>query len=1741
MKRKTKIMISALSVMFVAAIAVAIASFSFAGDGDDALQEDTQYVADAGQIMGTDTIIDYIIRNSNSVDDEVDKIYHIAEITSSTPSTLKDYVENNGFKNYVIDGNRTIADVMADGCVEFKSFKGNVTDADSLAYISKADLIYVSNDAAGQYSKTNDLSEEVYDILHEYSVGGFKPLIIDSPTATTIDSSTSKTTTELAQKVFGPNEKYYYTFKWPSTMSATDYLSHAAGSLYLGINGEVQRDNAWEEVYETDPVADPSAQPVKLAKILTITNGTNDKTTALLQGCPVVPAGTTLYDIVGAEIDRTDASVSYYELDAASIMYTKGYNNRVGIRPKYIRNDSVSLADAETVDFDEYDMIILEDSCFAKTISGNLYKKFASAMYGKIHIVYGADMGTATATTPDVPDDLKETNYSELFYMVATLDYTARYENIMVTNRADFSMITTSASAKTAKVIADLINASKYRGIGGRGSTGSMFTVLEIQPCYPIDEQVAQYVGTIKARNSAYTGIYDSGNYYTVPADVVDGKAKEQLEENTEYYAWELSKAKIADALNLSVDQINLVQMSSEEFECDKTEVLGTYDLIYIGGNTSALKKWDEYRSLVGLAGWGNTLRANSGSLQLGKIAELPIYTMYSHNGDMVNLDLASMSSSPGPANGNHGGVATAKVKLNGSYVDTFALLNGNDISYSRYLALKDYIDKGMPIVISKQLTTAYNIASTSTNPYLQNSIDPDSNMYKLLTACSTRTAAGKENVLWDFDQSNVADILSDGTLGDSVSGYVSVFAKSTDAVHAPAESEKLNQLYGRSSKRPKLTLTSMPATYNRFDETSKLTDGTLKFKYTVTGSTDYSVKLYIDDNGNSSFDRTEEYMGSGNKTDLTYVCASSFYGPLYWMIEVKDNRSGLTVSQTGIAYVKNKTTDRQPVSVLQIMPGGKNPYNSKLAVGEGAEGYNSLYFCTVCQQCYQRLEYNPISNAGSRNGYGALYGGNYFDTADGMTQRNIYLGKHEHTFGIVSYDSGLEVPKKDAQGNTIYGMDDWDNNLADQVSDLYDFDIDVMLRDEFEQISNDVENAYVYKLDDDGNITTTKVTDAEKTALVNAFTIDTTDDEYEIYQALTTLDDKYEFIKKREYSQIAGKYWQLYQYMSTQKAVGSSTSMKDETGSDITKTTVDAREELDAMIDKLILGIQTGPVNGGTTFSDPADELVSELKRLKKLGHYSDYYSINNNAAVYNDVSKAYLPGAVSIDPYFATYFKIKDKELEYKELYKKYSRYAAGGDWLQACYSTVILGPAEDFGGDDISDPYAVADLASYIEDEGQVLLFHDTLTKFFGEGATTLTKELRPYFGMDRNNMGEPVTSKAGEYYVNYTTAGDPNVYFMTNLSAKARTDTTRYASWSSDMGQIFQVAPTKYLTSTAYSDAVNVSAYSNKLAMPYRYAELDWDIAGFWYNAASFSAKENTKYGTDKASQNNKGIVTLFPFTLSSELNISGTHSQAYALDIEDDDMTVWYSLAGGNNTKEGSSMYAASPRDGMDNYFIYTYKNVNYCGAGHSKVTGVGKDNNDERYLYINIICNSVRNSVKQPTIYVYDYGKETNNIIKRDVNDDYYTKVDEMTEYPEFSFKVSVDKDVTLKNVRIYYDLDYSDTNHDNAYTANNKHVLIADWNSTVVKEGVIKDVFRYDATLYKLTDASGNQIAEKYVDAEGNEITVAATKLKLQPEYFAPYNNEYTYIVIEATDSEGNKVYQRIKIMLKEYLFDLT
>lgn len=1757
MKRKTKILISALSVMFVAAIAVAIASFSFAGDKDkDALQEGTEMVADASAGVDSKTIIDYIIENSNSVDEDVDKIYHIAEITSSgTPSSLSTFVSSNGFKNYVIDGNRTIEQAMADGCVEYKSFNGSLNaekDSDAynkaLIYISKADLIYVSNDGNNAFSKSNDLTEDLYDVLHEYAVGSFKPLIIDNPNASKIDDpSKSMSMNDLAKSVFGPNEKYYYTFKWADGVTASQYLQHANGSLYLGINGKTQKENGrWDTVYETNagiitPEAtgtDPTApaQPMSLAKILTIsTDGSSTRTNDLLAGND---AAGTLYDDAGTPI-TVSTNQRYFKLKADSIFSLNGYNNRVGIKPTYIRNDIVTLADSATVDFDQYDMIVIEDSCIGQSITSDLYKKFASAMYGKLHIVYSTKMGTGSATTGSTSDtEKRDSNFMKLMMMVATTEYIAKTDNILVTTRSEFSVITTSTSAETAKIIADLINASKYRGIGGNSSSSSMFTVLELQPCYPIDLELAQ-------SKEGNTQFY-SGSYYTDPSSMIDGKTKEQLPENTEYYAWELSKAKLADALGIPYNKINLVQMSAEEFAGDKTEILGTYDMIYLGGNMTALKDSARYFKMLQNQNIGQEWSGHQNLNQ--ELLKLPIYTMYSHNTDLVPVCASDNQNFQGSK-------LTAQVSKNGNLVNTFTPLNGNDITYNRYLSMKEYIDKGMPVVISSKLTAAYELARD--DGYMQNSLDPDSNMFKVLAACEAKKLAQKKknaavSVAFNFLQDKVVDVFDDGSLGDSMTGYVSIFASEegsiseSDTATSPAtitgSKEVLLRTYNNAKKRPKLIIKSMPTAYNRFDESTLLDSKTLSFKYDVVGSQNYTATLYVDDNGNSKFDRDpsgKEYLVSSNSGSLSYDCPESFFGSVYWMLEVVDNDTGIAVNQTGFSYIKNSENTKQQVNILQIMPDG----------GGGSTGNDSLYFCTVCQRSTQILNYNPAyGEDASRHRHVVEYEGGYKDTASshGVLSNGVYIGKHQHIFGVNAYDSNLKL-------ENYQGVDDFYKNLADEVDNLYDFDIDIIRSSEFESWSQQVHDAYSYVIDTNGNITDTVITiDRMRQEVTAGPSLDSPNiEDYNLLlnelltkanvvnvADLTDADIKLLYIQKKkcDFSFIANDYQLLYQ-----QAVGNADT---------------ARENLEEAFDEMIANFNgsNGPFAGNTT--------KKELQDIRHSGYYFDLYALGSRVALRQNVSSAYLTGGKDINKLISDYYHALDGVVDNNKLFKQFTRLAAGSEWMGACYSTVLLGPSEGFNGKDITNQGALDDLEKYISDGHQVVLFHDTLSAYSDKGASTLTARLRGYFGMDRYNSKSTIDAAAAEAgavtnnsnpkiddsesnYVQYTSQ-DENKYFMTNLSWKPRNDVNRYGTWTNDVG----IWTDRYLTNVAYTDSFNLGNDGDKAkyAMPYKYAKLKYSDQTVQIQDAKFDI--NTfygKYGTNKASRNNMGLVTTFPFTIASELNIGPTHGQVYAVDLEDDDMTVWYSLAGGDSGPSVSSIFAASPRDAMDNYFLYSYKNVFYCGAGHGDILGIHKNNNDERYLFINIMCNSVRLSIAQPKINIFDYDpteeKTENKIIKQEDNAGYVMKVKGDNVYPEFNFKVTTDKDTTLTNVKIFYDLDYEKNgNKSNAFVPNsNTHILIADWGSEQITRGQNKHVFRYDASLEKLAGPDGHQIMETYVKDNGETIQVAATKLKLLPSYFAPYNDDYTYIVIEATDSKGQKVHQRLKIKKIPYLFDLT
>jgi hypothetical protein len=276
-------------------------------------------------------------------------------------------------------------------------------------------------------------------------------------------------------------------------------------------------------------------------------------------------------------------------------------------------------------------------------------------------------------------------------------------------------------------------------------------------------------------------------------------------------------------------------------------------------------------------------------------------------------------------------------------------------------------------------------------------------------------------------------------------------------------------------------------------------------------------------------------------------------------------------------------------------------------------------------------------------------------------------------------------------------------------------------------------------------------------------------------------------------------------------------------------------------------------------------------------------------------------------------------------------------------------------------------------------------------------------------------------------------------------------------------------------------------------------------------------------TNIATQTNKGVVTLYPFLISSRLKISGTHPNSFSTDVENDDLVVYYALDGGTPGTQ-SSAAAADPKDGIDNYWLYSFGNLTYCGAGHQNVTGLHRDNNDERRLFINVILNSAKKSVFGPTVEIFDPYPLTdtvtgesmyvNNEITMTEDGIYEMTIPNTSTIPEFTFRTTIpDTKDEVAEVHIYYDLS-SGTSGDNYGFVDGTDVMI--YQATAEQDPSIKK------DSYKL-------------------ISRAIENLALQDTYFAPYGNKYTYIVVAVRTTKGIYTLQRIMIKLAPKLWDLT
>ena len=166
-------------------------------------------------------------------------------------------------------------------------------------------------------------------------------------------------------------------------------------------------------------------------------------------------------------------------------------------------------------------------------------------------------------------------------------------------------------------------------------------------------------------------------------------------------------------------------------------------------------------------------------------------------------------------------------------------------------------------------------------------------------------------------------------------------------------------------------------------------------------------------------------------------------------------------------------------------------------------------------------------------------------------------------------------------------------------------------------------------------------------------------------------------------------------------------------------------------------------------------------------------------------------------------------------------------------------------------------------------------------------------------------------------------------------------------------------------------------------------------------------------TNRVKQVNTGQITSYPFDLNGhtngELDISVTHGQYYQLNMNSDNIVVWYTLSGDN----------FQDRDGMNEYYIYSANNITYTGAGHSSNPTL-----DEAKLFVNTMVASRRDTIKKPKASFVASAKDDTEISSTYILQDQKGNTAVTMQDQKVYFKVEDDNLVSSRkiSVQFYYE-----------------------------------------------------------------------------------------------------------------------
>ena len=1831
-KLNLKLWIAGFSVLLIALVATAMLSFTSAektSGPNPATSTDAPSGADDEPAVETLTMIDRIINNSHDGDD---KNYRIVEISAGNTSKFSEFCTNhqetvegknvtlNDFITYVFNGNKTIDREFnfPDATVEYNFFTAkNILSAD-LDVIKKADLIYLSN-PENKFTEQNDIPSELVTILSNFAIGDYKPLIIDYPSNGGGDPDVRVYNySSLYLNVLKSTKRY--SLKWPTdgskvTASATNYMKNATTFLYLPIHGDVQKVN-WADV------ADPSValDNGKIAKFAVISQGGSSADSYIANAVTTELVKVTDPDTLSKLVpEGEEAPTDVYINDTASGLYKFGYRYDE-IRPAYVDFDYYKATDEiDYATLSKYDMIIIEDNTNSVVCPAVTYSAIASCEGARKHIIYGSYLAdnakknaassviSKTATTAE--------NYKTILDKTVS-NTTPLYNNVYATSHADFSALV-SMESKSGGLYTDnivyIINNGSFRGSGGSGDMANTYTLLEIEPCYPIDNVLAKAYyndGVYNTDNNKYTSkarysqVQDKedfqyakqGYYYLNTMGILDGVTPDEisfdgetslsaLEAQTnasgailqsvrdnqkaiDYYAWKWSRAKFARLINMPYDQVKVVHMSMQEFNASPATLLDNYDMIYLGGDHSAYTPMWYWWNVTFGASRSERLKGYFVAMQqcknVGEFMEkYPDYEMYFCYADYFKARRAN--------NGSFADMTISeqydeKSEASISVADYGTQL-GNDIDDTKLAMLTDYVEKGMPVIIGADLSEAfdtYNAAAPidlksvfpgynpSDSNWINNNcnnltyadveqkfaglgltgrIDPKSNMYSFMKSASSVSKAVDSNVLWGFDTNKTFRVTNDGSLGNTYSGFATVFYTDDDNVDyqsgpiskletkykavnpdsayvnedvVACNASKVLEVYKSSKVRPKFELTKCPPAYS---SGVGVTTGQLDFTVKVNNPKDKSVhvKLFIDDNGDSKFDDPDEIAMEDDITGegaLNYPVDTNFYGAIYWKVKVEDG--DVSSSMTGVCEVKRTTQERRDINLLQIM--------SDMADDSNYQGMDTIYLDTEDLLALNILDSNRFYDCNATQVADPSQGSaleyiykTYLNDRQTVNAGNVGLGaipnlvtdrctaddlkngreNYDFSFaamqnGFTNNPLGIHEAKfgfpgiADANSKGQYN-DEISENLADNVNKDINLNLITMTVTDFNNYSKKiVETAAKHSDENNADTYASKETWA---AFANTY--------HDYFRYIENYTDG-ETLKKGDdiYNNMKADYPEIAE-LDIKNATKNMNACVDAIKANYKNMIYGYTGSNDAAINKTLDGVKNNESYYDIyTYIAKNNSAFLKNTNIYQSKTYSQHYENWRNVILYQQyfyykfIYYSSLANVVATGKSTETVDEgtdegdVTDGTVTTNKNFVDYAKTNSKILDLTDVYDMIILGAALDYCEDEDFQQHGLNTIVNFVSNKGRTLAFQDTFTD--KNSQSLFNVHLKKYFGIlndvpDRLSPKASSQSKISTLFPLKTWGQIPGTY-----------------NWGQVDKNVTKVALTfRGKGSDTEGGQFGTSIYKfGRLATQWgnltQQVDIQFDADQIVYGTYGFVM---SNYAS--SSSTTTGLMKSYPNAIGDYIRVTGSNIQTYAIDTDNPKVTIYYSLAGGSNNTD-SSYFAADKNHGANYYYLYTCDNCTFFSGGREKIHGYNKLNIEERQLIINAIINATKSRAiaSNTTLELKTHDPDSDYpIIDVSPSSDLYTHYQYETEWSEdmedpfeFIYNVKYDKDkgVSCTNLRIYFDLDYEENPVDNAgKPVTPKHVY---------KTGTDQLVYDGDST-YQYVNAAGQTVTDKLLN----------------------------------------------------------